>query len=212
MLIVGASGFSLESLEVYISNKNSKEDISFFDNISDQIKPVISNNFPVIRSFEEVSLKFEKFEFILGIGNPTARKKMFYHFKDILGGIPFNLISNHAHIGVMNNVIKSGVNIMTGVIITSNCTIGNGVLINLNATIGHDTVIGDFAEICPGVNISGGCEIGELSFIGTGAVLLPSIKIGEGAIVAAGAVVIKDVEPYTLVAGNPAVFKKRLEP
>jgi maltose O-acetyltransferase len=36
------------------------------------------------------------------------------------------------------------------------------------------------------------------------------VTIGEGAIVAAGSVVTSDVDNYTLVAGNPAVFKKKL--
>ena len=36
------------------------------------------------------------------------------------------------------------------------------------------------------------------------AIILPGITIGEGAVVAAGAVVTKDVEPYAIVAGNPA--------
>ena len=40
--------------------------------------------------------------------------------------------------------------------------------------------------------------------IGTGAVILPGVIIGEHATVGAGAVVTKDVEPYTTVVGNPA--------
>jgi acetyltransferase-like isoleucine patch superfamily enzyme len=40
--------------------------------------------------------------------------------------------------------------------------------------------------------------------IGTNAVLLPGVTVGEGAIVGAGAVVTKDVDPYTIVAGVPA--------
>src|SRR5262249_21042712 len=40
--------------------------------------------------------------------------------------------------------------------------------------------------------------------IGHGAIVLPGGMIGTGAVVAAGAVVTKDVEPYTIVAGNPA--------
>lgn len=40
--------------------------------------------------------------------------------------------------------------------------------------------------------------------LGSGAVLLPGITIGEFGMVGAGAVVTKDVAPYTLVSGNPA--------
>jgi acetyltransferase-like isoleucine patch superfamily enzyme len=42
--------------------------------------------------------------------------------------------------------------------------------------------------------------------IGVNAVLLPGVTVGEGAIVGAGAVVTKDVAPYTIVAGVPAKF------
>lgn len=41
-------------------------------------------------------------------------------------------------------------------------------------------------------------------WIGFNAIILKGITIGEGAIVAAGAVVTRDVPPYTIVAGNPA--------
>ena len=41
-------------------------------------------------------------------------------------------------------------------------------------------------------------------WIGAGAIILNGVTIGDGAIVGAGAVVTKDVEPYTVVAGNPA--------
>jgi sugar O-acyltransferase (sialic acid O-acetyltransferase NeuD family) len=210
MLIIGASGFSLESLEVYISNGNLKENVVFFDNTSAEIKPVIASNFKVLRSLNEISELHKNFDFILGIGGPSAREKLYNLFTS-LGGDPYSLIAKNAHIGVINNTINDGVNIMTGTVITSNCVIGKGVLINLNVTIGHDTIIGDFCEICPGVNISGNCEIGRAAFIGTGAILLPHIKIGEGAIIAAGAVVIKDVPPFTMYAGNPAIFKRDLK-
>ena len=39
----------------------------------------------------------------------------------------------------------------------------------------------------------------------------PGITIGEGSTVAAGAVVVKDVEPYTVVGGNPAKLIRRLQ-
>jgi phosphonate metabolism protein (transferase hexapeptide repeat family) len=46
--------------------------------------------------------------------------------------------------------------------------------------------------------------VGHDVWIGHGAIVLPGRNIGVGAVVAAGAVVTKDVPPYTIVAGNPA--------
>ncbi|MDQ1181965.1 acetyltransferase-like isoleucine patch superfamily enzyme [Rhodococcus sp. SORGH_AS303] len=46
--------------------------------------------------------------------------------------------------------------------------------------------------------------IGEQAFVGLGTVVLPGVTIGAGAIVGAGSVVTCDVEPDTVVAGNPA--------
>ncbi len=50
--------------------------------------------------------------------------------------------------------------------------------------------------------------IGNDVWIGHGAYLRPGITVGDGAIIAAHAVVVKDVPPYAVVAGNPAVVKK----
>jgi phosphonate metabolism protein (transferase hexapeptide repeat family) len=47
-------------------------------------------------------------------------------------------------------------------------------------------------------------HIGHDVWIGHGAIVLPGRNIGTGAVIAAGAVVTKDVEPYAIVAGNPA--------
>ena len=47
-------------------------------------------------------------------------------------------------------------------------------------------------------------EIGNDVWIGAGATIINGCKIGDGAIVAAGAVVAKDVPPYTIVGGVPA--------
>ncbi|HAT6821546.1 TPA: antibiotic acetyltransferase [Legionella pneumophila] len=47
-------------------------------------------------------------------------------------------------------------------------------------------------------------------WLGMRAVIMPGVTIGEGAIVAASSIVTKDVEPYSIVAGNPAKpVKKR---
>ena len=78
---------------------------------------------------------------------------------------------------------------------------GNDVSIGPEATIltlGHDPQSPTFADR------GGDVIIGDRVWIAYRAIILPGIEIGEGAVVGAGSVVTKNVEPYTIVAGNPA--------
>ncbi|NVO02172.1 MAG: hypothetical protein HXX09_05670 [Bacteroidetes bacterium] len=52
--------------------------------------------------------------------------------------------------------------------------------------------------------------INDFVWINFNAIILKGVTIGEGAIIAAGAVVTKDVPPFTLVGGNPARVIKQL--
>lgn len=56
-------------------------------------------------------------------------------------------------------------------------------------------------------NASFHVRIANRAWIGSNVIILPKVHIGEGAVVAAGSVVTKDVPPYTIVAGIPAVPK-----
>lgn len=52
--------------------------------------------------------------------------------------------------------------------------------------------------------------VGNDVWFGTNSVIMPGVTIGDGAIIGAYAIVTKDVEPYTIVAGNPAkIVRKR---
>ncbi|HBX22977.1 MAG TPA: capsular biosynthesis protein [Desulfotomaculum sp.] len=52
--------------------------------------------------------------------------------------------------------------------------------------------------------------IGNDVWIGSNAIVMQGVKIGDGAIIAAGAVVTKDVEPFSIVGGVPAkIIRKR---
>lgn len=59
----------------------------------------------------------------------------------------------------------------------------------------------------------GNIEIGNDVWIGYNATIMAGVKIGDGAIIATNATVVSDVEPYTIVGGNPArEIKKRFSP
>jgi len=65
-------------------------------------------------------------------------------------------------------------------------------------TLGHDPQSPDFADR------GGDVVVGNRVWIGYRALILPGLTIGEGAVVGAGAIVTRDVKPFTIVAGNPA--------
>jgi maltose O-acetyltransferase len=84
---------------------------------------------------------------------------------------------------------------------------------------GGTIAIGDYVDIAPEVQIwtlehdpmdpafgvkSAGVVIEDHAWIASRAILLPGVRVGKGGVVAAGAVVTRDVEPYTIVAGVPA--------
>lgn len=56
-----------------------------------------------------------------------------------------------------------------------------------------------------GITLENNCQIGMGSFI------LPGVTIGEGAVVGANSLVTKNVEPWTIVAGQPARLIRRIE-
>jgi putative colanic acid biosynthesis acetyltransferase WcaF len=85
-------------------------------------------------------------------------------------------------------------------------------------TIGQHTLISQDVYICGGTHdystltyplLRKRVVIGDYCWIAAGAFIHPGVTIGEGAIVGARAVVTHDVEPWTIVAGNPAVFIKK---
>ncbi|WP_410878884.1 CatB-related O-acetyltransferase [Myroides sp. DW712] len=92
--------------------------------------------------------------------------------------------------------------------------IGSYVCIAAEAVIllgGNNTHRTDWFSLYPFIETivesykgKGDTVIGDGAWIGMRAMIMPGITIGEGAIIASGAVVTKNVAPYTLVAGNPA--------
>jgi sugar O-acyltransferase (sialic acid O-acetyltransferase NeuD family) len=100
--------------------------------------------------------------------------------------------------------IKPGSTVNRLVAIGALVSIGSHVHVNRHASIGHHTSITDLVTVGPGVTIASKVTLDPGAFVGAGAVILPGIHVGKNAVVGAGAVVTKDVDPNTVVVGNPA--------
>lgn len=83
-----------------------------------------------------------------------------------------------------------------------------------NVHIGQLSRIDDFVWIFPYVVLTNdptppsenfvGVHVHSFAIVATGAIVMPGLEIGQDCLVAAGAIVTKQVEPYAVVAGNPA--------
>jgi len=100
--------------------------------------------------------------------------------------------------------------------------IGEGVLIyNLGrVTIGDRATISHRAHLCAGTHdyarpdlplLKLPITIDSQAWVCADAFVGPGVTVGEGAILGARAVAVKDVAPWTVVAGNPARFIKERE-
>lgn len=121
---------------------------------------------------------------------------------------PFSVVARTV-IRLDKNEIGEGCMISEQTIITSNVKIGRFFQANCQCNISHDCVIGDYVTFAPGVKCNGKVIIGDHAYIGAGALIKEGrygkpLVIGDGAVVGMGAVVIRDVEPYVTVVGNPA--------
>ena len=83
-----------------------------------------------------------------------------------------------------------------GIIIDDGALIGHGVVL---ATLNHDMDPEKRQALHPAP-----IHIGKRVWIGANATICPGVTIGDNAVVAAGAVVVKDVPPDTIVGGVPA--------
>jgi len=178
------------------------------DCINEQIKNVSGSNFSMHASAQIINLQKNPAKII--IGTRAQIKGLLLVFK--YGG--------EIQVG-SDSYVGEGTRIWSG----NEIKIGNHVLISHNVNIidtnsheinfeeraiRYDELIfkGDWNE--EGNVISKPIIIEDNVWINFNAIILKGVTIGKGAIIAAGSVVTKDVEPFTMVAGNPAKFIKKL--
>lgn len=200
MLIYGTGGHALEILDELKELKVPK--VCFFNDLDDNLDEFYGHQvFHTIRDVKE-SLT-DHFPFVIGIGSPNLRCDKQREMEG-LGGVAMSVISSKLYLGTYNLHLGKGLNIMSGVKISSDVSIGDGCLINRNVNVHHGVRIGEFCEIAPNAVLLGNVEIGHQTFIGAGAIVLPGLKIGNNCIIGAGSIVTKDCANHSIVKGNPA--------
>lgn len=102
--------------------------------------------------------------------------------------------------------------IMMGAILNIGAVVGEGTMIDMGAVLGGRATVGKHCHVGAGAVLAGVVEpasatpviVEDNVLIGANAVVIEGCRIGHDAVVAAGAVVVEDVAPNTVVAGCPA--------
>lgn len=116
-------------------------------------------------------------------------------------------------IGPNSGLTSATISAARSVVLGSRVLVGAGVLITdsdhhyVEHTI--DGLPRRFAGM-PAPSSSDAVEVGDDVFVGARSIILKGVRIGAGSVIAAGSVVVSDVPPQVVVAGNPARIVRTL--
>lgn len=109
--------------------------------------------------------------------------------------------------------------VMMGAVVNIGAVVGAGTMIDMNAVVGARALVGTDCHIGAGAVLAGVLEppsadpvvIEDNVLIGANAVVLEGCRVGKGSVIAAGAVVVDDIPPGSVAAGQPARVVKQVD-
>lgn len=172
------------------------------DSSSDKI-----NGYDVISRKEFINMPALSRKFNVAIGDSKIREKVVKSIENETMQ-PFS-VKSFTHIMYDYSEVGEGAIFCDYTTVMANSRVGRFFHANLFSYVGHDCIIGDYVTFAPNVLCSGSVVIGDHAYVGAGAMIKHGthdnpITIGEGAVIGMGAVVVRNVPPFSVVAGNPA--------
>jgi len=141
---------------------------------------------------------------LVAIGGKRGRDRLFIQDLFKKYGIALPILVHPTAVVSRSARFGQGTQVLALANVAADVTTGDACIINHRASVDHECVLGNGVHIAPGAVVCGCVAVEDNAFIGAAAVILPRLTIGADAVVGAGAVVTRDVQPGTTVAGNPA--------
>jgi len=211
LIIVGAGADSRNLAELVSEQSREWTLLGFLDDDPAKHGTKI-NGVPVLGKIKD-AINYVNCYFVVLIGNYSD----YFIRKRCVTSLPIGLenyatiVHSSAWVSKWANIGR-GSAIYPGTTVMANAEIGNHVFIASKTNIGHDTVIGDYTSMSAMVGVAGRVVVGEGCIIGISSSIREGVTVGEWSIVGMGSVVVSDVPPYHVVAGNPARILKKLDP
>lgn len=203
-VIFGAGTYSEVYLSYLLEFSPEYEIVGFLDDNPDLHHQKIQG-LPILGGTEQLDLLYEQGVegLFCPIGDNAVRLQILRHARNA-GMITPSFI--HPSVNLSRDVSFMGtIYILAGSTIMPHAHFEDGVMISMMVSIAHHTILNDGVFVSTGCNVGAGIDIGTCAYLGIGSTVMTGVKrIGEHSLVGAGAVVISDVEPHSVVAGVPA--------
>jgi sugar O-acyltransferase (sialic acid O-acetyltransferase NeuD family) len=197
VIIIGASGFGKEAAWIMDRMNQAGQKLGllgFCDDAPDKQEGLFAG-FALLGTVEAAAAQLPGARFFCAIGNNSARQSVVARAQAV-GLIPLTLIDPTAIIAP-DTTIGEGAFIGISTIVSSGAKVGKHVIVNHQACVGHDVTIADFAQVCPGARISGGCRINEGALLGTNAATIPLVNVGAWSTLGAGTTALTSLPDHT---------------
>ena len=144
----------------------------------------------------------------MGFGNNLLRQRIAC---DLLKrGVRLPSLIHPSAVIAKSAEIEEGTFLGANVVVDPFCHIGRFCILNNGAVVCHQTLVGEAANLCPGVNVAGNVEIADRVWVGIGSTIIEKIKIAADVFIGGGSVVVNDIaEENSLYFGVPAKIQKR---
>lgn len=192
LVIVGASGFGREIAWIVerINRVNPSWNILGFCDDAAEKQNGICGAYPLLGKVENAAERGAEC-FFCAIGNNRARQAV--TARAAAAGLEPVTLADPTAVTAPDAVIGAGGYVGIGSVVSTGARLGAGVLVNHQVCVGHDVTAGDFAQLCPGVCVSGGCAVGEGALLGSNSTVIPLKKIGAWSVLGAGTTALRDI-------------------
>jgi sugar O-acyltransferase (sialic acid O-acetyltransferase NeuD family) len=208
LVIVGAGGFARETAAA-VGAANAVRPTwrlrGFLDDDS-ALRGTVRSGLPILGGTEMLA-EMPSAAVVVCVGNPRdygSRERIVQRLK-----LPADRYATVIHPGAeigAGSTLGPGTVLLAGVVLTADVTVGAHVAVMPQVVLTHDGVVGNYATIASGVRLGGGSVLAPGAYVGAGALVHEGVTVGARALVGMGSVVLRDVPPDEVWAGNPARY------
>jgi acetyltransferase EpsM len=206
LVILGGEGSGVIVAESVAALRAAGNDVALLGFLNDAVAAGAAiGGVPVLGRFDEWSRVPRDAQFLAAF--PSARQAQARHERLRALGIPperwGRVVDPRARVAATSRIGR-GSFVAPYAVVEPGAEIAAYSIVRGGAYVSHDVRLGEFGFVGPNATLLGRSRFGTGVHIGANSVCRDGVTVGDYALIGIGSVVVRDVAPYTVVAGNPA--------